>query len=215
MPASLSTGWPRIRQPQCSQAGAIMWMAHSKLSNVPVWFPILTVNMRPSLLPGLIAGDAITGFEEGQLFGASLIRALGTVPNEYLHYFYYAADVVDSLRAGTIMRERAQEMGALTSVPTVEVTGMDVEHGRVRRVCTSKGDIEVDTVVIACGVWSPRLARMAGAEIPLTPTVHQMISIGPVPQFAETMGEINFPIIRDMDTLCYERQPIFQGEDPS
>src|SRR6478752_10508184 len=51
MPAWLSTGWPRIRQPQCSHAGAIMWMAHSKLSNVPVWFPILTVNMRPSLLP--------------------------------------------------------------------------------------------------------------------------------------------------------------------
>ena len=29
--------------------------------------------------------------------------------------------------------------------------------------------IEAETVVIACGVWSPLLARMAGAHIPLTP----------------------------------------------
>ncbi len=114
--------------------------------------------------------------------------------------------VVDSLRAGTIMRERAQEMGALTCVPTVEVTGMEVSGGRVRRVLTTKGDVEVDTVVVACGVWSPKLARLAGADIPLTPTVHQMISVGPVPQFVDTVGEIVFPIVRDMDTFCYERQ---------
>ncbi len=47
---------------------------------------------------------------------------------------------------------------------------------------------------------------MAGASIPLTPAVHQMISVGPIPQLAETTGEITFPIVRDMDSLCYERQ---------
>ncbi|MPZ94667.1 MAG: FAD-dependent oxidoreductase [Propionibacteriales bacterium] len=114
--------------------------------------------------------------------------------------------VVDSLRAGTIMRERAQELGALQVVATVEVTGLDVEEGRVTRVRTSGGDIDATTVVIACGVWSPKLAAMAGAHIPLTPAVHQMISVGPVPQLAGTTGEISFPIIRDMDTFCYERQ---------
>lgn len=114
--------------------------------------------------------------------------------------------VVDSLRAGTIMRERALELGALQVVPTVEVEGLDVEGGRIRRVRTSGGDIEADTVVIACGVWSPRIAKMAGAHIPLTPAVHQMISVGPVPQLAGTVGEISFPIVRDMDTFCYERQ---------
>ncbi|ELT44626.1 hypothetical protein G205_10937 [Arthrobacter nitrophenolicus] len=31
--------------------GRIMWMAHSKLSNVPVWLAMVTVNMRPSWLP--------------------------------------------------------------------------------------------------------------------------------------------------------------------
>jgi glycine cleavage system aminomethyltransferase T/glycine/D-amino acid oxidase-like deaminating enzyme len=114
--------------------------------------------------------------------------------------------VVDSLRAGTIMRERAQEMGALTIAAGVEVTGLDVENGKIRRVRTDEGTIAADVVVIACGVWSPRIARMAGASIPLTPAVHQMISVGPVPRFADTVGEIKFPIVRDMDTNMYERQ---------
>src|SRR3954463_3683683 len=114
--------------------------------------------------------------------------------------------VVDSLRAGTIMRERAQAMGALRLSPMTEVTGIDVEDGRVTRVRTDKGDFEADIVVIACGVWSPRIGAMAGAAIPLTPAVHQMISVGPVPLFEDTVGEITYPIIRDMDTNCYERQ---------
>jgi glycine cleavage system aminomethyltransferase T/glycine/D-amino acid oxidase-like deaminating enzyme len=114
--------------------------------------------------------------------------------------------VVDSLRAGTIMRERAQEAGALTVSPLTEVLGIDVEHGRVRRVRTTRGDIEAEVVVIACGVWSPRIARMAGATIPLTPAVHQMIDVGPVPHFADAKSHIDYPIVRDMDTNMYERQ---------
>ena len=39
-----------------------------------------------------------------------------------------------------------------------EVTGIDVEDGHVTRVRTDKGDFEADIVVIAAGVWSPRLA---------------------------------------------------------
>jgi glycine cleavage system aminomethyltransferase T/glycine/D-amino acid oxidase-like deaminating enzyme len=128
-------------------------------------------------------------------------------PSVIVGAFYTpSVGVVDSLRAGTIMRERALELDALQVVQTVEVTGLDVEDGRIRRVRTTGGDIEAETVVICCGVWSPRIAKMAGAHIPLTPAVHQMISVGPVPQLAGTVGEISFPIIRDMDTFCYERQ---------
>ena len=114
--------------------------------------------------------------------------------------------VVDSLQAGTLMRQAAQDMGALTIAAGIEVTGIDVEDGRVRRVRTDQGDIEAEVVVIACGVWSPRIAAMAGASIPLTPAVHQMIDIGPVPIFEHTTGDVGFPIIRDMDTNMYERQ---------
>lgn len=128
-------------------------------------------------------------------------------PSVIIGAFYTpSVGVVDSLRAGTIMRERAQELDALQVVSTVEVIGLDVEDGKIRRVRTTGGDIEAETVVICCGVWSPRIAKMAGAHIPLTPAVHQMISVGPVPQLSGTVGEISFPIVRDMDTFCYERQ---------
>jgi glycine cleavage system aminomethyltransferase T/glycine/D-amino acid oxidase-like deaminating enzyme len=114
--------------------------------------------------------------------------------------------VVDSLRAGTLMREGAVAAGALRSVANVELLGIDVEHGRVRRVRTTRGDVEAEIVVIACGVWSTRMARMAGAAIPLTPAVHQMIDVGPVPRFADASAHIEYPIVRDMDTNMYERQ---------
>jgi glycine cleavage system aminomethyltransferase T/glycine/D-amino acid oxidase-like deaminating enzyme len=114
--------------------------------------------------------------------------------------------VVDSLQAGTLMRQKAQELGALTVAAGVEVTGIDTEDGVVRRVHTDAGTIEADFVVIACGVWSPRIAKMAGASIPLTPAVHQMIDIGPIEMFEHTTGDVGFPIIRDVDTNMYERQ---------
>ncbi|HEV2476263.1 MAG TPA: FAD-binding oxidoreductase, partial [Candidatus Dormibacteraeota bacterium] len=121
-------------------------------------------------------------------------------------FYTEGVGVVDSLRAGTLMREKGIAAGALHVAPKVEVTGMDVERGHVRRVRTTDGDIEAETVVVTCGVWSPRVARMAGARIPLTPAVHQMIDIGPVPRFGGAKSDIEHPIVRDMDTNMYERQ---------
>jgi glycine cleavage system aminomethyltransferase T/glycine/D-amino acid oxidase-like deaminating enzyme len=115
------------------------------------------------------------------------------------------AGVVDPLRAGTTMRAVAQKQGALVVSANTEVLGIDVEHGRVRGVRTTRGELSVQRVVICCGVWSPRLATMAGACLPLTPAVHQMIDIGPVPRFVSSVG-VEFPIVRDMDAGMYERQ---------
>ena len=114
--------------------------------------------------------------------------------------------VCDSLRFGTICREKAQEMGALSVFANTEVSGFGVEGGRIRSVETSRGTIEAEFVVIACGVWSPKVAELAGARIPLTPAVHQMIDVGPVPRFERSSRAIEFPIVRDMDVLMYERQ---------
>jgi glycine cleavage system aminomethyltransferase T/glycine/D-amino acid oxidase-like deaminating enzyme len=121
--------------------------------------------------------------------------------------YFPTVGVVDSLRAGTLMRERAQQLDALTVVAGAEVLGIDkTEAGRVAGVRTTKGDIATDVVVICSGVWSPRIARMAGARIPLTPIVHQMISVGPIALFDGTEGEIAYPIVRDVDENMYERQ---------
>ena len=148
------------------------------------------------------------GIEPVELLTPQQVK--GKVPyiNETLilgGFYTPGAGVVDSLRAGTIMRERAIEAGMKVSANT-EVLGIDVENGRATRVKTTRGDFDADIIVIACGAWSPRIARMAGASIPLTPMVHQMIDIGPVPRFANTTGMIEYPIVRDVDTNMYERQ---------
>ncbi len=114
--------------------------------------------------------------------------------------------VVDSLRAGTLMREKGVGSGAVHVAANTEVTGIDVKDGRVSCVRTNAGDIEVENVVVCCGVWSPRVGLMAGAHIPLTPAAHQMIDVGPVPRFAGAKSDIEHPIVRDMDTNMYERQ---------
>ena len=52
-----------------------------------------------SLLGGLLGDDAaLATFEEGRLFGGDWLRTLGMIPNEYLYYFYYAADTVNAIK---------------------------------------------------------------------------------------------------------------------
>jgi glycine cleavage system aminomethyltransferase T/glycine/D-amino acid oxidase-like deaminating enzyme len=121
-------------------------------------------------------------------------------------FFTPSVSVVDSLQAGTLMRQYAIDKGALTVAPVTEVMDITVADGKVTGVETDKGYMETEHVVIACGVWSPRIAKMAGATIPLTPAVHQMIDVGPIDVLQKTNNEIAYPIIRDMDTFCYERQ---------
>ena len=120
--------------------------------------------------------------------------------------YFPTVGVVDSLRAGTLMRERAQAGGALTVVSGAEVLDITTEAERVTGVVTSKGEIATDHVVICCGVWSAQVAALAGARLALTPIVHQMISVGPIGLFAGTTGEISYPIVRDVDEGMYERQ---------
>src|SRR5580693_7760458 len=57
--------------------------------------------------------------------------------------------VVDSLRAGTLMREQAQQLGALQVMAGAEVLGIGTSaDGRVSGVRTSHGDIETEVVAI-------------------------------------------------------------------
>ncbi|WP_037773657.1 6-phospho-beta-glucosidase [Streptomyces sclerotialus] len=51
------------------------------------------------LLPGLLADpEALGSFEEGRLFGAEWLHALGALPNEYLHYYYFRRETLASVR---------------------------------------------------------------------------------------------------------------------
>src|SRR3954470_13143705 len=64
-------------------------------------------------------------------------------------FYSPAVSVVASLRDGTrragrLMREAAEQSGDLTVSENTEVLGIDPEGGRVKRVCTTRGDVETD-----------------------------------------------------------------------
>ncbi|MFG3102409.1 6-phospho-beta-glucosidase [Streptomyces sp. NPDC048182] len=62
------------------------------------WVRALRVDGRDQL-PRLLADPALLGsFEEGRLFGADWLAALGAIPNEYLHYYYFDREAVRAYR---------------------------------------------------------------------------------------------------------------------
>jgi 6-phospho-beta-glucosidase len=66
------------------------------------------------LLPRLLADDkALESFEEGKLFGAEWLRALGAIPNEYLHYYYFTREAVAAgASRGAFLLEQQQKFYA-------------------------------------------------------------------------------------------------------
>ena len=74
------------------------------------WLRGLRVN-GTDRLPGLLADpDALERTEEGKLFGADLIQALGAIPNEYLYWYYARAEALRDIRAAG--RTRAEHVRA-------------------------------------------------------------------------------------------------------
>jgi len=88
---------------------------------------------------------------------------------------------VDPLQATNVLLKRARQYGAEVLCPC-EVTGLVCEGGLLRRIETTQGEIEVGTLVLACGVDSPRLAEMAGVRIPLKDSPGVLIHTAPQPR---------------------------------
>ncbi|MCY1145583.1 6-phospho-beta-glucosidase [Actinoplanes sp. Pm04-4] len=73
------------------------------------------------LLPGLLESPTVESFEEGRRFGAPLLRSLGAVPNEYLHYYYDTEALVraslaaDETRGEFLLRQQRSCYAELTA----------------------------------------------------------------------------------------------------
>ncbi|MBI3652423.1 MAG: FAD-binding oxidoreductase [Acidobacteria bacterium] len=73
---------------------------------------------------------------------------------------------------------RARELGVKTWLNT-QVTGIEVESGRIKTVQTSRGTIATRQVVNAAGAWAQAIGRMVGVEIPVTPWRRQIVNTQP------------------------------------
>ncbi len=103
----------------------------------------------------------------------------------------------------TTMARHVKEMG-VTIKTGVRVTGIELSaEGAVTQVNTDHGSIKTELVVNAAGIWGPRVAAMAGVQIPTTPVDHQHIALKAIPghEFAHKT-----PCLRDPDNLVYMRE---------
>ncbi|MFF5498370.1 FAD-dependent oxidoreductase [Streptomyces aquilus] len=86
-----------------------------------------------------------------------------------------------------------------------EVLDVLKADGEVTGVLTDQGEIPADIVVCCAGIWGPKIARMAGMNLPLTPLAHQLAWTGPVPALAGQTEEAVRPILRHQDADLYYR----------
>ncbi|MFF7277291.1 FAD-dependent oxidoreductase [Streptomyces griseorubiginosus] len=99
---------------------------------------------------------------------------------------------------------RATERG-VTFLARHEVLDILRTDGEVTGVRTDQGDLEAEIVVCCAGIWGPRIARMVGMNLPLTPLAHQLAWTGPVPALAGQTEEAVRPILRHQDADLYYR----------
>ena len=107
---------------------------------------------------------------------------------------------LDPHTATFALARAARELGAKVLTDT-RVTGIELSSkGAVQAVQTPSGRIEAEVVVIACGIWAPQVAAMAGAFVVSTPVDHQHAALQAVPggELPQTM-----PCFRDPDNLIY------------
>ncbi len=90
--------------------------------------------------------------------------------------------------------------GGVRYVPDTTITAFRSTAGRVTGVETSRGPIEAETVVLAAGLWTSELARLAGASVALYPAEHVWV----MTEEAEGAREES-PFLRDLDGYLYIR----------
>jgi glycine cleavage system aminomethyltransferase T/glycine/D-amino acid oxidase-like deaminating enzyme len=126
-------------------------------------------------------------------------------PDRIYGGFYVPSDgIAKAVRACEAMAQTAMERGAKFYGET-EVTGIEVKNGRVKAVETSRGRIETEMILSCAGMWGPRIGRMVGMAIPLTPMQHQFAWTTPVPELKGETREVVHPILRHQDFSMYLR----------
>ena len=80
----------------------------------------------------------------------------------------------------------------------VAVGGFGISSDAIRTVRTSRGDVEADVVVNACGPFAGQVAKLMGIDLPVWPLRRQMLVTTPLPQVAP-----DFPFVIDFAAGLY------------
>jgi glycine cleavage system aminomethyltransferase T/glycine/D-amino acid oxidase-like deaminating enzyme len=127
-------------------------------------------------------------------------------PDRILGGFLIPTDgIAKAVRAVEAQLRRAQSRG-VRLLDRHEVVDIRLEGDRVAAVVTDSGEIPADIVVCCAGIWGPRVARMVGMTLPLTPLAHQLAWTSPLAPLAGQQQEIRRPIVRHQDGDLYYRE---------
>ena len=182
-----------------------------ELDGEPCFHPVgsLEVAATPERLEDLRRKHGLAtawGVASAVIDPAEVARHVPLVDPERIHGALHVPSdgIAKALRAAEALARAASARGARFH-QRVEVTGLEVEGGRVRAVQTGAGRIAAPLVVSAAGMWGPRIGRMAGVGVPLTPLQHQYARTHPVAGLDGT-DEVRHPILRHQDSALYFRQ---------
>ena len=153
------------------------------------------------------AGYGLSWGVEAHLLGPDEARELfPMLSDRILGALYVPSDIqTRATRPAEAMAREAERNGAVFH-GGVTVTGFGIGNGRISSVHTTHGDIETDLVVVAAGIWGPKVGGLAGVSIPLSPMQHLYAVTTPVPDLAGATEEISLPILRHQDASTYFRQ---------
>jgi len=114
--------------------------------------------------------------------------------------WYTASDLY--LEPGDLPRAyiRAAQRLDVTVLAHTPATGIGTRDGKVEYVETVQGKITTPAVVDTAGAWTRIIGQMAGINVPLTPTRHQLYITQPLPGIA-----VEQPIVRILDYNIYVR----------
>ncbi len=127
-------------------------------------------------------------------------------PDKVLGGLYVPTDgIAKAVNAVAAQVERARGRGARI-VDNCEVLDVIVEAGKVTGVQTSQGHLPADIVLCCAGIWGPKIAKMVGMILPLTPLAHQLAWTEPIPALAGQTQEATRPVLRHQDASLYYRE---------
>ncbi len=106
------------------------------------------------------------------------------------------SDITQSLAKGARMR-------GVRIFEDTNVLGIELDHGRVSAVLTSRGRVACEVIVNCAGQWARQVGALAGVNVPLVSVQHQYLITDAIPGITRGL-----PTLRDPDRLTYYKEDV-------
>jgi 4-methylaminobutanoate oxidase (formaldehyde-forming) len=115
--------------------------------------------------------------------------------------FHFPGDARANPTDVTRALAKGARLGGATILENTAVTAITSSAGSVTGVCTGRGDVAAEFVVICAGMWSRALGQLAGVDVPLLAAEHYYL-------VSEDIAGVHpmLPILRDPGNSAYIRE---------